>query len=286
MFPSASLGITATASSGVCFFSHGHEWISPYVTAMTRYIETPTTHPPFDDVSGEDMRHPTEDGVVGRNTYLAPAPEDPAALRVRPPATEDTADTWPGGYEHPRSYITVHNHTYSSHVGSHVSTCANFGIDDCKCCEVWPAVMSKANASARVGSVGASFSEARASKCNGDAIGAKASKLGSEGSGNRKGAIATSMRLEAKRDRRMLRLEKASVGTEDNNHTDDLNMLFVHLSREFPDVTLKSCEVSEIDIQTTNFKYSVLFSVATIFAIRALFVLPGKNITFLVRSNI
>ena len=64
---------------------------------------------PFHHVSGEDMRHPTEDGVAGRNTYLAPAHEDPAALRVRPPATEDTADTWPGGYEHPRSHITVHN---------------------------------------------------------------------------------------------------------------------------------------------------------------------------------
>ena len=38
----------------------------------------------------------------------------------------------------------------------------------------------------------------------------------------------------------MLRLEEANVGTEENNHTDDLNMLFAHLSREFPDVTLKS----------------------------------------------
>jgi hypothetical protein len=54
--------------------------------------------------------------------------------------------------------------------------------------------MSKANASARGGSVGASFCEAKASKGNGDEIGAKASKLGSEGSGNRKGAIATSMK--------------------------------------------------------------------------------------------
>ena len=33
---------------------------------------------------------------------------------------------------------------------------------------------------------------------------------------------------------------EANVGTEDNNHTDDLNRLFAHLSREFPDVILKS----------------------------------------------
>ena len=97
---------------------------------MTRYIEMPITHSPFDNVSGEDMRHPIEDGVAGRNTYLALAHEDLAALRVRLPATEGTADSWPGGYEHPRSHITEHNHTYSSHVGSHISTCANFGIED------------------------------------------------------------------------------------------------------------------------------------------------------------
>ena len=93
---------------------------------------------------------------------------------------------------------------------------------------MWPAAMGKANASARVGSVGASFYEAKASKCNGDAIGAKASKLGSEGKSNRKGAIATSMKLLTKRNRRMFRVEEASVGTEVNSHTDDLNIFFVH----------------------------------------------------------
>ena len=71
-------------------------------------------------------------------------------------------------------------------------------------------------------------------------IGASASRVGPEGKCNRKGAIATSVRLEAKKDRKMLRLERANVGTEDNIHTDDLNMLFAYLSREFPDVTLKS----------------------------------------------
>ena len=77
------------------------------------------------------------------------------------------------------------------------------------------------------------FCEANASNCNGDAIGARASKLGSVGKSNLKRAIATSMELEAKRDRRMLRFEEASIGTDDNHHTDDLTMLFVHLSREF-----------------------------------------------------
>ena len=68
------------------------------------------------------------------------------------------------------------------------------------------------------------------SALQGNGIGAKAIRVGPEGKCNRKGAVATSVRLEAKKDRRMLILEEANVGTEDNNHTDDLNMVFAHLS--------------------------------------------------------
>ena len=64
-------------------------------------------------------------------------------------------------------------------------------------------------------------------------VGAKAIRVGPEGKCNRKGAIAISARLEAKKDHRRLRLEEANVGTEDKNHTDDLNILFAHLSRDF-----------------------------------------------------
>ena len=75
---------------------------------------------------------------------------------------------------------------------------------------------------------GARFSEAvaktkaNAQRNSGDVgdFGASASRVGPEGKYNRKGAVATSMRLEAKKDRRMLRIEEANVGTEDNNHTD------------------------------------------------------------------
>lgn len=198
-------------------------------------------HSSVDHVSGEDRCHPTEDGVASRNTSMAPVHDDPAALRVRRPATEGPADLWPGGYEHPRSHSNVRINTYSSHVGSRDnSTCASFGIVDCKCCKARPAI---------VGMAGVCFSYAKAGNCNsaavtrgyspsamrGDDMSAKANRVGPEGKCDRKGAIAISVRLEAKKDRRMLRLVEANVGTEDNV----LNILFAHLSRQFPDVALK-----------------------------------------------
>ena len=80
-------------------------------------------------------------------------------------------------------------------------------------------------------------------QCNGGSFGdfsASASRVGPEGNCNRKGAIATLVRSEARNKQRMLRFEEASVGTEVNNHTDDLNIWFAHLIRSFPDVISKS----------------------------------------------
>ena len=95
---------------------------------MTRYFETPITHSPFDHVSGEDRRHPTEDGVVRRNTFTAPVPDDVARdargdLEPLPTATVETADCRPCVYEHPRSHMY---RTYRSKQRSKQHLCVSF----------------------------------------------------------------------------------------------------------------------------------------------------------------
>ena len=61
----------------------------------------------------------------------------------------------------------------------------------------------------------------------------------------------------------MLRFDEASVGTEVNSHTDDLNTMFVHLSREFPDVTSKSRRnIGHAKLE--NFESSIDISTSTL----------------------
>ena len=140
-----------------------------------------------------------------------------------------TADSRPGGYEHPRSGHSnaLSNILITTITNSHISSCANSGFENCKCCELWPAI---------VGTEGARFSKAKAkakanAQGNGSNIGANANEVGPEGNCNRKGAIATYVRSEARSKHRMLRRDEANVGTEVNNHVDDLSIMFAHLHR-------------------------------------------------------
>ena len=122
---------------------------------------------PHTVVSGEDMRHPTEDGIASRNTPSSSTPS---------PSTEDTADSWPGGYEHPRSHTTTYTNTYSSHVGSR-TVCSDFGVASCEC-------------------------------CNGVGVGAKVSALGS---GIGVGATRARVGSEARHRRRFVKFEEANL---------------------------------------------------------------------------
>ena len=155
------------------------------------------------------MRHPTEDGIARRNT---PSPSTTSS------STEDTADSWPGGYKHLRSHNTVRTNKHSSHIGSR-STCADFGVVSCGCCEAKPQ------------SIGA---KARA-KANTSGMGAGATRVGSE----------------ARHRRRFLRFEEANlcsiseeghVGTVASRHvSDDINCEDKDKHVSFSEASLMIC---------------------------------------------
>ena len=73
-------------------------------------------------------------------------------------------------------------------------------------------------------------------------FGASASRVGPEGNYNRKGAIATLVRSEARSKHRMLRLEETNIGTEVNNHTDALS--FKHIVHTFKAI-ISRCHIEK-----------------------------------------
>ena len=75
--------------------------------------------------------------------------------------------------------------------------------------------MGEAKANAQ--GVGASVGTESMAKADAQGIDASAVKVGPE--------------AKSKHRHRMLRFEEANVGTEVKHHTEDLNMLFAHLSR-------------------------------------------------------
>ena len=114
------------------------------------------------------------------------------------------------------THVVIHTHTLQLAQVLELS---------CKCCDLWPEVVGtvgEANANAQ--GVGASVGIEGMAKANAQGIGASAVRVGPE----------------ARSKHRMLRFEEASVGTEVNNHVDDLNILFAHLNRECLVVMSKS----------------------------------------------
>ena len=125
------LSISGLSFSGLSLFFHGGESISPYVTKVTRFRDTPVSPCP-------ERMGATPQRMAGRaETRGRPHTAHDAHVRLQVP--EETAD-FRGGLPTPSSGHTnafIHTITYQAIDQTYPvhGTCFDYGVKDCDCCE-------------------------------------------------------------------------------------------------------------------------------------------------------